>query len=156
MMSAAESSTVKDPSGSLSYVLKEEEKHGPLGFQEMKVDDFWIAALIDSMKAFGSRGMLLDAEWVDLAGVKGRSSFDVATIRCPIYIVHGDKDPEAKAPGTINYYKMMYPHATFDVMEGFGHNATVGPNQVSVDRITKAMAAMGPLNGSPAPAQLEM
>jgi pimeloyl-ACP methyl ester carboxylesterase len=143
--------------------MKMEQKHAPAGFDVMKQDDFWVSSQVDSWLAFKppGAGILTDAEMVLFAGARGKpvGHFDVATITCPMYIVHGDKDFDmgTKAPGAINLYKAFYPHATFDILEGYGHVASCGGNDATAERIKKALSAMGPLKGGPpAPAQQQM
>lgn len=140
--------------------LQEELKHGPTGFAKYKADPFWISSTVDSWKSFkDTNGILIDANVSLFAGAHGKPDGhqDVEQIKCPIYVYHGDKDFDmgTKAPGAIDYYKVLYPNAVFEVLEGYAHVCTIGPNPETQELFKKAVSKMPSLTAS-APAQEQM
>mmetsp|Transcript_35556 Transcript_35556/g.89742 ORF Transcript_35556/g.89742 Transcript_35556/m.89742 type:complete len:350 (-) Transcript_35556:65-1114(-) len=133
--------------------VKDEMKHGPIGYKEYAQDPFWVSTTVASWCAFtDSDGILTDANMCLFAGTHGlkvgvRGHQDITQVKCPVYLFHGEKDVDlgTKYPGAVDYLKHCYPNIVVETLPDVGHICVVGPNQASRDRFLRAIGAMPPL-----------
>ena len=134
--------------------VKEEMRKAPAGYQLFKNDPFWVSAQIYSWQAFHTpAGILTDADMCLFAGTHGlvaglRGHQEVANIKCPIYVYHGEKDFDlgTRHPGATNYFRHLWPDAVIEVIPDVGHICVIGPTEETQARFAKAVAAMPPLS----------
>ena len=64
----------------------------------------------------------------------GKWAYDTRDITCPVRIFQGEADLDVKvpAPATTDFLQRLIPHARIEIVAGFGHVCTNGPNEWTV------------------------
>ena len=124
---------------------------GAEGVRRFQADPFWVASMVDSWGAHWDGDAILGDTKRSLVG---KWAYDTRDITCPVRIFQGEADLDVKVPATTDFLQRLIPHARIEIVAGFGHVCTNGPNEWTVARIVDAVAGMPRLDGAPPRAEL--
>jgi len=111
-------------------------------FDKMIEDDFWIASKIDAMLGH-SRGPALMGDAI--RSLCSPWKYGPQDVQCPIYILQADADEDmgSSSPASPEFIKRVAPNCVaLEWIEGAGHSFTLGPDEVWVEHIQKAIEKM--------------
>merc|ERR1712188_274656 len=140
-MRGTTTAVAKDDFGALG--LQQEEDGGPVSFNKFTADPFWVSAMVDAWMPNRNRKSILGDVSQTLCS---KWSYNAEDIKCPVFVFHGDGDTDAKCPTVPNFLKELIPHAHVEIMEGYGHICSFGPDTDTRNRILNAITRMPSLS----------
>jgi len=123
--------------------LQQEQDEGPVSFDKFAADPFWVSAMVETWKPNRDRKSILGDVSRTLCS---KWAYNAEDIKCPVFVFHGDGDQDAKCPMVPNFLKELIPHAHVEIMEGYGHICSFGPDMDTRKRIQNAVAGMPPIS----------
>lgn len=136
-MRGTTTAVAKDDFGVLG--LHQESTEGPTSFKKFTSDRFWVSCMVDTWKRNRDRSAIMSDVNKTLLS---QWAYDTQNIKCPVFVFHGDGDKNAKCPVVTNFLKELIPHAEVEIMKGYGHICSFGPDLDTRSRIERAVSAM--------------
>lgn len=119
--------------------LQQEQDQGPISFKKFSSDPFWVSCMVDAWRPNRDRKSILGDVHQILCH---KWHYNAEDIKCPVFVFHGDGDRNAKCPAVPDFIQELIPHAQVQIMEGYGHICSFGPDLDTRSRIEKAVSKM--------------
>uniref|UniRef100_A0A0G4GMN9 AB hydrolase-1 domain-containing protein n=1 Tax=Chromera velia CCMP2878 TaxID=1169474 RepID=A0A0G4GMN9_9ALVE len=131
-----------------STFLKAEQKSGPDRYAEFVADPFWVSATLWSLH----QGMTNEVAMERMLGTKEKDCdfdlfwnkwhFDIASIKCPVFLVHGEGDHDVPLK-VAQHNEQLIPGAKLEVIPGSSHTLVTGATPDFRVHLKKVIEASG-------------